>query len=150
MASKESVKKFLSEKHIAVAGVSRKGNAFGNNIYKELKQKDYVLYQVNPHADEINGEKCYRNISDLPNEVSGIVLSVKPEQSVSVIKEAYSKGIKNVWMLFGVESEEAIKFCEENEINYIINQCILMYAEPVAAFHKFHGFFWKLLGRYAK
>lgn len=150
MATKETVKNFLSQKHIAVAGVSRSGNAFGNNIYKELKQKDYVLYQVNPNADEINGDKCYRKISELPDEVTGIVISVKPEESLSVVREAFSKGIKNIWMLFGVESKEAVEFCEANNINYISNQCILMYAEPVATFHKFHGFFWKLLGKYAK
>ena len=39
MTSKESVDNFLSNKNLAVVGVSRKNGKFGNVIYKELEKK---------------------------------------------------------------------------------------------------------------
>ena len=43
MNSKKSVEEFLSQNKIAVVGVSRKRNKFGNVIYRVLKKKGYLL-----------------------------------------------------------------------------------------------------------
>ncbi|MEZ5195637.1 MAG: hypothetical protein R2764_04350 [Bacteroidales bacterium] len=45
MTTLQSINAFTAQKNIAVAGVSRKKQKFGNAIYKELKKKDimYIL-----------------------------------------------------------------------------------------------------------
>ncbi|MBU1099696.1 MAG: CoA-binding protein [Bacteroidetes bacterium] len=150
MTTKNQIEHFLKQKDIAIAGVSRDGKNIGNAIFKELKGKDYNLFQINPNADEINGEVCYRSFQSIQENVSAVIMTVKPEQSLQVVKDAHAKGIKNIWMQLGSGSEEAIKFCQENDINYISNECIFMFAEPVESIHKFHKWVWKLIGKLPK
>ena len=58
MATLEAINNFTSQKNIAVAGVSRKKQKFGNAIYKELTKRGYNVYPVNPNLDEYKGKTC--------------------------------------------------------------------------------------------
>ena len=147
MTSKSSVDNFLSCKDIAIVGVSRKSSKFGNVIYKELKKKGMTLYGVNPSMDTIDGDKCYKNLHELEGKIDGIINVVSPTKTLDVVKEANEIGVKNIWMQQGSESDEAIKFCQENGINEIHKECILMFAEPVKSFHSLHRWVWKVLGK---
>ena len=150
MSSLKDIKEFLDQKNIVVAGVSRSGKNIGNSIYNELKKKNYNVVQLNPNADEIMGEKCFKSFEELPKDISAAVLCVQPSESISAVKEALNKGIKKVWMQLGSDSEEAINFCKENNMVCVYGQCFLMFAEPVESVHKFHRFFYKLFGKYPK
>lgn len=145
-SSMTSVNDFLAQKTLAVVGVSRSGKKMGNAIYKELKKKGYNVYQVNSNAPEIEGDKCYPDLKSLPEMPGGIVLSVKPEQSIEVAKEAASVGIKHIWMQQGSESEQAIQYCTERGISEVHKECIMMFAAPVDGVHKFHRTLKKIFG----
>jgi predicted CoA-binding protein len=138
MVKREIVNSFLSCRKLAVAGVSRSGKKFGNNALKELKKKGYTVYPVNPNANEIGGEKCFNSLIDLRAKVDGVVVVVPPNESLKVVKDAKSAGIKNIWLQQGAESDEAISFCSENGLNVVYGQCILMFAEPAEFFHRAH------------
>lgn len=150
MASMASVENFVSKKNIAIVGVSRAGKKFGNAINKELKKKGYNTYIVNPHADNIDGQKSYSKLTSIPGEVESVLISVPPAETLNVVKDTKEAGIKNVWMQQGAQSDEAIQFCEENKIDYVAKECILMFAEPVEGGHKFHRWIWKLFGKLPK
>lgn len=150
MTSIEVIKKITAQKNIVIVGVSRLGNKTGNLLYKELKARNYNVFQINPNADEINGEKCYRNFESLPNGVTAAVLTVQPSETKKVIMEAIKNGINNIWLQNGSGNDETQKYCEEKNLSYVYNECILMYCEPVTGVHKFHGWIWKLIGKYAK
>ena len=147
MTSKKLVKEFLSEKNIAVVGVSRSGKKFGYTLFKDLKTKGYNVYPVNPNAAFIDDEKCYPSLLALRGKVEAAVLVVPPFATKEVVKDAYSAGIKKVWMQLGSESEEAVIFCEETGIDVIQNECVLMFAEPAAFFHRAHRWVNGLVGR---
>ncbi|MDR3628277.1 MAG: CoA-binding protein [Ignavibacteriaceae bacterium] len=138
MVKREIVNSFLSCRKLAVAGVSRSGKKFGNSALKELKKKGYTVYPVNPNASEIEGEKCFNSLLDLREKVDGVVVVVPPNESLKVVKDAVSAGIKNIWLQQGAESDEAISFCSENGLNVVYGQCILMFAEPAEFFHRAH------------
>lgn len=53
MTSKSLVENFLSQKNIAVVGVSRNTKKFGNTIYRSLKKKCYNVFSINPNAEKI-------------------------------------------------------------------------------------------------
>ncbi len=138
--SKQSVETIINQKSFAVVGVSRNGKKFGNTIFSELKKKGRTVYQINPHATEIQGEKCFTNVMDLPETPGAVILSVKPKDTEKVVREIAESGIKNVWMQYGSKSDEAVKFCKEKNINVVYDECILMFSEPVESVHKFHKF----------
>ena len=147
MSSKKSVDEFLSKKNLAVVGVSRESTKFGNVIYKELKKKGFTTFGVNPNLESIDGDKCYRSLRELEGKIEGVVNVVSPKETINVVKEANALGIKNVWMQQGSESDEAVAYCRENDINEVHKECILMFAEPVKSIHGFHRWIWKVLGK---
>lgn len=149
MTQQSIVSAFLSEKTVALAGVSRSGKKFGNTVLKELTGKGYEVLIVHPEAQEIEGQSCYASLSDLPDSVNGLVLVVPPRQTEILVKEAHAAGIKTVWMQQGSSSPDAVKYCEENGIEVISGECILMFAHP-HGLHKFHHWLWGVLGKLPK
>ena len=91
MSSKKMIEEFLAQKKIAVVGVSRKKTKFGNAIYKELKQKGYQLFPVNPHINKYEGDTCYPNLLSLTEKINAAVVNVPPAQTEKVVKEALIK-----------------------------------------------------------
>lgn len=147
MTSKKIVEEFLLQKKIAVVGVSRKKAKFGNAIYKELKQKGYNVFPINPHINTFEGDACYPDLLSLPEKVDAVVINVPSVQTEKVVREAKKAGINKVWLQQGSQSENAVKFCEENGIEYVSNECILMFAQPSAFIHRAHKWVWGVLGK---
>lgn len=147
MTSKKIVEEFLIQKKIAVVGVSRTKTKFGNAIYKELKQKGYDVFPVNPNLQTFEGDVCYPDLLSIPDRTDAVVINVPPVQAEKVISEANQAGIKKVWLQQGSQSDSAIKYCEENGIDCISNECILMFAQPSAFIHRAHKWIWGVLGK---
>lgn len=150
MTTKAAVKDFLDQQTLAIVGVSRGGRKFGNAAYKELKAKGYQVYLVHPHADTIEGDRCYPSLSALPEPVGGVLIVVPPPETEKVVRDAAEAGIRRVWMQQGAQSQAAIQFCEDQGISAVHGECILMFAEPAAFYHRLHRWVWGLLGKLPK
>ena len=76
----QAVDDFLAQKRIAVAGVSRNagGAHASNGIYTRLKERGYEVFPVNPNADTVMGDTCYRSLKDIPGGVDGVVIATNP------------------------------------------------------------------------
>jgi predicted CoA-binding protein len=141
------IETFVQGKRLAVVGASRTGKKFGNIAYKELKERGYQVYLIHPEAQEIDGERCYPNLSAVQGKVDGVLVSVPPKQAVNVLKEAAAAGMKNVWLQQGSESSEVLAQAKQLGLSSISGKCILMYAPPVRSFHGFHRIVMKLIGQ---
>jgi predicted CoA-binding protein len=150
MTSKTAVDDFVSQKTLALVGVSRQPKKFGNYAFRELTQRGYRVFPVHPVAEIIEGEKCYPSLRQLPEAVGGVVAIVPPTQTEKVVREAAAAGIKRVWMQQGAASPDAIRFCQESGISEIHGECILMFASPIKSVHNVHRWVWRLLGRLPK
>jgi len=148
MTSQNTITDFLSQRSVAVVGVSRDARKFGNTIYRTLREKGYKVFAVNRNAETVEGDRCYRNLGELPENVGWIVVCVPPEQAEQVAQEAAASGIRRIWFQQGAGSYAAIRYCEKNEIRTVSGECILMFAEPVTSFHRFHRWVWKVIGKY--
>jgi predicted CoA-binding protein len=140
------VEQFLSQRSLGLVGASRGGKKFGNAVLRELTKRGYQVSVVHPGAVEIDGVKSHPSVSELPDEVTGLVLVVPPEQTERIVREATLRGVRHIWMQQGAESPAAIELCRESGIDLVHGECILMYAEP-AGIHRFHHWLWKLLGK---
>lgn len=147
MNSKKIVEDFLSQKKIAIVGVSRKKTKFGNAIFREMKQKGYSVYPINPNMQTFEGDICYPDLLSLPEKVDAVVINVPPAQTEKVVKDANQAGINKVWLQQGSQSEDAVKYCEANGMDYVSNECILMFAQPSAFIHRAHKWVWNILGK---
>lgn len=149
MITKSQIDIFFKSNVIAIAGVSRNPKKFGNVAFKAIDdKKKYTLYPINPNTVEINGQKCYRDIISLPEDVGSIILIMQKEQTTAAVKQAIDKGIKNIWIQQKCDTPEALKLAADSGANIIYGKCIMMFADPVSGFHRFHrsvmGFFGKL------
>ncbi|KAJ3086583.1 hypothetical protein HK102_012888, partial [Quaeritorhiza haematococci] len=80
-------------------------------------------------APQIESVPAVPSLSQLPGSHSDYSVSVitPPAVTVSVVKEAHSLGIKNVWLQPGAEDPEAVAFAKENGMNLIWGgPCILV------------------------
>jgi len=142
------VHEFLSQRTLALAGVSRSGKKFGNAILKSLKQNGYSVFPIHPVAEAIEGEKCYASLGILPEKVGGLIICLPSVQTEIVLHQALAAGINRVWLQQGSESYAALRFCEHHGISVVHGQCILMFVEPVGSIHGFHRWVWRLIGKY--
>lgn len=149
MVTIKQINDFIEAQPIALVGVSRNPKKFGYAAYKELKDKGMKIVPVNPETDEIMGEKAYRNVTNLPSDVKGIIILTKKSKTASVIKEAREKGIRNIWIQQMADSPEALEQLKGSDINYITGECILMHYKA-NGIHKFHGSLKKFFGRFPK
>jgi uncharacterized protein len=144
----ESIKLFMQQPYIAVVGVSRNKNKFGNAVYRTLKKNGIKVLPVNPHLTEFDGDKCYSNIETLPSYVKAIFVNTPPENTIKIIASAHKKGIQHMWLQQGSTNDEVMKYLQGKDINYIADRCIMMFAEPVGSFHLFHRFLSKITGNF--
>jgi len=147
---KQAIEQFLQCKNIAIVGMSSKSAKFGNLAYKELSKKNFNLYPIHPKAKKIDGAQCLKNFNNIEDKIDGVLISVQPSESEKLVKSAFEAGIKNIWLQQGAQSDSAIQLCKDNGINVVHNECILMFAEPVKSFHKFHRWVRKMLGKLPK
>lgn len=142
---KEAASAFLANKRIAVTGVSRKPQGHGSNaVYKRLRDRGYEVFAVNPNADEVEGDRCYHTLKDIPGGVDAVVIATRPEAAEATMGECAELGISQVWMhrAFGAGSvcDEATVHGRDNGITVIDGGCPLMF-DPTADFaHKIMRF----------
>ncbi len=149
MVTRKQIEEFLGSEPIAMAGVSRNPKKFGFAAFRELKEKGMNVIPVNPYAEEIHGCTVYKDIMSLPDNVRGLIIMTGKNQTASVIRDAKTKGIKQIWIQQMAESKEALMELEGSGINYITKECILMHYKP-HSIHKFHAGLRKFFGRFPK
>jgi predicted CoA-binding protein len=138
LISIQNIDRFLNCKVIAVAGASRKEKSFSATAISHLRNKGYNVLSINPNFDENDAAKNeFKSVSDLPEGVNNLLVLTNPAQTLSVIKSAIDRGIKNIWIQQKSETPEVIALCSSSKVNLIYNHCIFMFTQP-EGMHKFH------------
>ncbi|HVL66816.1 MAG TPA: CoA-binding protein [Vicinamibacterales bacterium] len=136
----QEIAEFLACKRIAVAGVSRTGGSAGNGILRKLRAQGYDAIPVNPHAVQLGGTACYRDLASIPGDVDGVVIAVAPEAGAELVRAAAARGIRRVWLHRsigqGSVSGDAVAECRRLDLTCIVGGCPLMYCEPVDIVHR--------------
>lgn len=141
------IEQFVSQKRIAVVGMSRSGKKFGNMAAKELKAKGYEIFAVHPDVAEIDGIACSPNLQSLSGKIDAVWISVPPARVSPVLNEASEIGLKNIWLQQGAWSAEVQQTIDQLGLPVVSKKCIMMYAPPVKSVHKFHRTINGIFGR---
>lgn len=115
----------LEKKVWAVVGATQDPEKYGSKIFRKLKNNGYKVYPVNPNYDEIDGDKCYRDLSSLPEVPEVVNMVVNPRHSIKVVEEAADLGIKNVWLQPGTHNEEVMKMIDGKGLD-VVKGCVLV------------------------
>jgi predicted CoA-binding protein len=145
---KKKIGDFLKNKNIAVLGYSTDSNQPANAIYKKLEKNRYMVFAVNPKADQITDVPCYANIKSIPEEVGAAVLCTPADVTESAVNECAENNIKYVWFHKGPApnvsyDKNAFERAKELDLEVIPGGCPLMFVKP-DLFHLCFGWFQRL------
>lgn len=144
----QTIQNFIEQKKVAIVGASRDGKKFGNAAAKELQERGYEVFYVHPEVPEIDGQPTYPSLDAVKDQAQSVWVSVAPERGEAILRDAAAVGLTKVWLQQGGDTPELVQLGEELNLELVSGKCILMYAEPVRSFHKFHQVVWKLIGQY--
>ena len=137
---KQAADEFLSQKRIAVAGVSRDEKQSANLIFRRLRDTGHDVYAVNPNADEVEGVRAYDSVTSIPGGVDGVVVVTPAGASARVVADCADAGVRRVWLHHGVGpgsvSDEAVTFCREHGMLVIPGACPNMFGATSDPGHK--------------
>ena len=146
----EAIDDFLRQRRIAIVGVSRDRTKTANFIYRTLRELGYEMRAVNPNAPELEGDPCYSDLASIPGGVDAVVIVTRPDVTDRVVRECVDLGIRRVWMHRsfgrGSVSDEAVRFCKNENIEVIPGGCPMMFREGADLGHKCMRFILKLTG----
>ena len=107
-------------KVVAVIGASSDRRKFGNRALRAFRQQGYTVVPINPHETEVEGVKAYASVLDVPGAIDMASFYVPPEVGVRVIDEIARKGIAEVWLNPGAESDALIARARALQIQPIV------------------------------
>lgn len=121
----EAARKLLSESHvIAMVGLSVDEEKASNRVARYLQSKGYRVIPVNPGYDEILGEKTYKNLSEIPEQVDIVDIFMRSEKVVPVVEEAIRVRPKAIWLQLGIVNDEAKLLTEKTNIGFVMDKCV--------------------------
>jgi predicted CoA-binding protein len=107
-------------KVVAVIGASSNRSKFGNRAVRAFQTQGYTVVPINPHEAEVEGLKAYASVLDVPGPIDMASFYVPPEIGEQVIDEIARKGIAEVWLNPGAESDALIARARALQIQPIV------------------------------
>jgi uncharacterized protein len=111
---------------IAVVGASASPAKAAHSVPAHMQRHGWRIIPVNPHADRILGERVYRLLGDIPEQV-GLVNVFRPsEQAADVARQAVAVGATALWLQLGIASAEARAIAADAGLLYVEDRCLLV------------------------
>lgn len=151
------VQDFLTQKKIAVVGVSDKRDTGCNLTYKKLAENGYQVYGVNPRISTYEGRPCYPDLKSIPEKVDAVFILASPKVTEQIVQQCVELGIKHVWMhcMMGTKpglaasmtsvSQSAVDLCKAHGIAVIPGSCPNQFLKPDFG-HALMKKMWRMFG----
>jgi predicted CoA-binding protein len=119
----------MMPKVVAVIGASSNRSKFGNRALRAFRQQGYTVVPINPNESDVEGLKTYPSVLDVPGTIDMASFYVPPEIGEQVIGEVAQKGIAEVWLNPGAESDALIARARALHIQPILACSIIAIGE---------------------
>jgi predicted CoA-binding protein len=126
----------LTSPVIAIVGRSNDHYYSSYQVGEYLIKHGFTVYNVNPNVDEIDGEKSYETLKDVPEPIDIVDVFRKGDFLPEIVDEAIAVGAKTVWGQLEIVSDEAREKALAAGLNYAENICLRteherMFAHPL-------------------
>jgi predicted CoA-binding protein len=109
-------------KTVAIIGASADRRKFGNRAIRAFRRQGYNVIPINPHEPMVEGVKTYASVLDVPGDIDMATFYVPPEIGQKVITEVAQKGIPEVWLNPGSESDELIRLARALKVRILTSR----------------------------
>lgn len=111
---------------IAVVGASADPGKAAHSVPAFMADRGWRIVPVNPKADELFGEKVYRTLADIPEQV-GLVDVFRPSEATpDIARQAVAAGASALWLQLGIASAEAREIAEGAGLLYVEDRCLII------------------------
>jgi predicted CoA-binding protein len=107
-------------KTVAVIGASSNRRKFGNKALRAFRAEGYEVIAINPHEHEVEGVQAYPSVLDVPGVIDMATVYVQPEVGTRLLKEFAQKGIAEIWINPGAESDELLEEARRLQLRLIV------------------------------
>ncbi|MGM4886461.1 acetate--CoA ligase family protein [Tardiphaga sp. 20_F10_N6_6] len=86
----------LDPKSVAIIGASENPNKVGGRPVHYLQKFGFrgKIYPINPSRTEIQGEKCYKSLADLPEAPEMVIVAVAGDNAIGAVEDCAKAGVK--------------------------------------------------------
>jgi predicted CoA-binding protein len=128
LAVMDKTEAFLSATTFAVAGASTNREKYGSKVFRALVDSGREVYPLNPTAGEIEGQRAYAKLADLPVAAQSLSIVTPPAVTRQIVQQAIESGIQHVWMQPGAEDESASQSARNAGLTVIDDgSCLLVF-----------------------
>jgi len=116
---------------IAVLGIKTEAQGAQPAFYvpNYMQGKGYKIIPVPvyyPEATEILGEKVYRKLVDIPEEIDMVNVFRRPQDIPAHLEDIIAAHPKSVWFQLGIRHDEAALKLAENGIKVVQDLCLMV------------------------
>jgi predicted CoA-binding protein len=109
---------------ITVVGLSVDPMKSAHSVPAAMKAYGWRVIPVNPHADEILGERVYRHLADIPGGVGFVNVFRPAADCPDIARQAVAAGATALWLQLDIRSAEARETAESAGLLYVEDRCI--------------------------
>jgi predicted CoA-binding protein len=111
---------------ITVVGASDAPAKAAHYVPAHMQDHGWRIIPINPRADLILGERVYRSLADVPEQV-GLVDVFRPSAATpDIARQAVEAGASALWLQLGIASEEARAIAEGAGLLYVEDRCLIV------------------------
>jgi len=111
---------------ITVVGASNAAEKAAHYVPAHMQEHGWRIIPINPHADEILGERVFRSLAEVPEQV-GLVDVFRPsEHAPDVARQAVAAGASALWLQLHIASDEARRIAEDAGLLYVEDRCLII------------------------
>jgi predicted CoA-binding protein len=111
---------------ITVVGASENVAKPANGVPAHMQAHGWRIIPVNPTSEEILGERVYRTLADVPEQV-GLVDVFRPSAAApDIARQAVAVGATARWLQLGITSDEARTIATDAGLLYVEDRCLLV------------------------
>ena len=110
--------------NVAVIGASANPTRTSYTALNMLRDAGHQVFPVHPKLQEIDGEKVYSSLSEIPEPIDTVSLYISEKISTAMGKTLFSKGLRRVIFNPGAENDQLMEVCKGKGI-VSLNACTL-------------------------
>lgn len=111
---------------IAVVGLSPKPHRDSFKVASYLQAQGYRIIPVHPRAQEVLGERAYRSLSEIPEQVDIVNVFRRSEETPAVVTAAIPLKPRAVWLQLGIASNEAAERAASSGLPIVMDRCLML------------------------
>jgi len=112
-------------KIVAVIGASSQRHKFGNRAVRAFLRQGHTVIPINPHEGAVEGLRTFASVLDVPGPIDMATVYVQPDVAMRLLDEFDQKGIPEVWVNPGAESDAMMDAARDRKTKLVF-ACSIM------------------------